>query len=146
MKENEWAIFTDITVNWGDMDALGHVNHSIFAKWMESVRMIYFSKIGIMEMYEKSNIGPILARLEVDYKSPIVFPDVVRSKTSISRIGNSSFDMKYQIHSLNQKDGVVANGKVVCVLIDYKSGKPVHIPDVLRKAIIELEGEVPVND
>ena len=75
--ENEWTISTDITVNWGDMDSLGHVNHTVFAKWMETVRMRYFSKIGMMELYENSKIGPILARIEVDYKAPVIFPDIV---------------------------------------------------------------------
>ena len=87
------------------MDALGHVNHSVFAKWMETVRMMYFSEIGMMNLYDDSNIGPILARIEIDYELPIVFPDVVTS-TSVSRIGNSSFDMKYKIESLSN------NGKL----------------------------------
>ena len=41
-ESDKWAISTEITVNWGDMDALGHVNHSKFATWMETARMLYF--------------------------------------------------------------------------------------------------------
>ena len=84
--ENEssiWAVSTEIKVNWGDMDALGHVNHSVFAKWMETVRMMYFSEIGMMNLYDDSNIGPILARIEIDYELPIVFPDVVTVSTCL---------------------------------------------------------------
>ena len=60
-ESNIWPVSTEIKVNWGDMDALGHVNHSVFAKWMETVRMMYFSEIGMMNLYDDSNIGPILA-------------------------------------------------------------------------------------
>ena len=95
-ESNIWPISTEIKVNWGDMDALGHVNHSVYAKWMETVRMMYFSEIGMMNLYDDSNIGPILARIEIDYELPIVFPDVVTVSTSVSRIGNSSFDMRYK--------------------------------------------------
>ena len=137
--ELDWAISTDITVNWGDMDSLGHVNHSVFAKWMETARMRFFSKIGMMDLYESSNIGPILARIEVDYKAPVLFPDVVNCKTLVSKIGRSSFDMRYVIHSSNQKNDIVAVGKVVCVLIDYESGKPVEIPDTLRGSMLGIE-------
>jgi acyl-CoA thioester hydrolase len=137
---SEWAVSTDITVNWGDMDALGHVNHSVFATWMETARMRYFSKVGMMEIYENSNIGPILARIEVDYKFPIVYPDVVKVRTSVSRIGNSSFDMVYQISSLTKEGEVAAIGKVVGVLVDYDTGKPISIPEELRKSIVEFEG------
>ena len=137
---SEWTVSTDITVNWGDMDALGHVNHSVFATWMETARMMYFTKVGMMEIYENSNIGPILARIEVDYKFPIVYPDVVKVRTSVSRIGNSSFDMVYQISSLAKEGEVAAIGKVVGVLVDYDTGKPISIPEELRNSIIEFEG------
>ena len=141
-ESDKWAISTEITVNWLDMDALGHVNNSKFATWMETARMLYFYEVGMMELYENSNIGPILARIEVDYKFPVVFPDEVKVQTSVSRIGNSSFDMKYQISSLSREGEVAATGKVVGVLVDYNTGKPIPIPDELRGSIIDLEGSM----
>ena len=140
-ESNVWPISTEIKVNWGDMDALGHVNHSVFAKWMETVRMMYFSEIGMMNLYDDSNIGPILARIEIDYESPIVFPDVVTVSTSVSRIGNSSFDMRYRIESLSNNGKSAATGSVVCVLLDYSSGIPHKIPPKLRESIARLEGD-----
>ena len=142
--ENEsdiWPISTEIKVNWGDMDALGHVNHSVYAKWMETVRMMYFSEIGMMNLHDDSNIGPILARIEIDYKLPIVFPDVVTVSTSVSRIGNSSFDMRYKIESLSNNGKSAAIGSVVCVVLDYSSGMPHKIPPKLRESIARLEGD-----
>ena len=136
-----WPISTEIKVNWGDMDALGHVNHSVYAKWMETVRMMYFSEIGMMNLYDDSNIGPILARIEIDYELPIVFPDVVTVSTSVSRIGNSSFDMRYKIESQSNNGKSAATGSVVCVVLDYSSGIPHKIPLKLRKSIARLEGD-----
>ena len=140
-ESNIWPISTEIKVNWGDMDALGHVNHSVYAKWMETVRMMYFSEIGMMNLYDDSNIGPILARIEIDYELPIVFPDVVTVSTSVSRIGNSSFDMRYKIESQSNNGKSAATGSVVCVLLDYSSGIPHKIPLKLRKSIARLEGD-----
>lgn len=138
---NNWPVSTEIIVNWGDMDALGHVNHSVFAKWMETVRMTYFSEIGMMNLYEDSSIGPILAKIEINYELPVVFPDVVTVSTSVSRIGNSSFDMRYKIESLSNNGKSVATGSVVCVLLDYTSGIPHNIPPKLRESIARLEGD-----
>ena len=140
-ESNVWPISTEIKVNWGDMDALGHVNHSVYAKWMETVRMMYFSEIGMMNLYDDSNIGPILARIEIDYELPIVFPDVVTVSTSVSRIGNSSFDMRYKIESLSNNGKSAATGSVVCVVLDYSSGMPHKIPLKLRESIARLEGD-----
>ena len=140
-ERNIWPISTEIKVNWGDMDALGHVNHSVYAKWMETVRMMYFSEIGMMNLYDDSNIGPILARIEIDYELPIVFPDVVTVSTSVSRIGNSSFDMRYKIESLSNNGKSAAIGSVVCVVLDYSSGMPHKIPPKLRESIARLQGD-----
>ena len=140
-ESNIWPVSTEIKVNWGDMDALGHVNHSVYAKWMETVRMMYFSEIGMMNLHDDSNIGPILARIEIDYKLPIVFPDVVTVSTSVSRIGNSSFDMRYKIESLSNNGNSAATGSVVCVVLDYSSGMPHKIPPKLRESIARLEGD-----
>ena len=140
-ESNIWPISTEIKVNWGDMDALGHVNHSVYAKWMETVRMMYFSEIGMMNLYDDSNIGPILARIEIDYELPIVFTDVVTVSTSVSRIGNSSFDMRYKIESLSNNGKSAATGSVVCVVLDYSSGMPHKIPLKLRESIARLEGD-----
>ena len=140
-ESNIWPISTEIKVNWGDMDALGHVNHSVYAKWMETVRMMYFSEFGMMNLYDDSNIGPILARIEIDYELPIVFPDVVTVSTSVSRIGNSSFDMRYKIESLSNNGKSAATGSVVCVVLDYNSGMPHKIPLKLRESIARLEGD-----
>tara|TARA_B100000941_G_scaffold45604_1_gene28344 strand:- start:198 stop:662 length:465 start_codon:yes stop_codon:yes gene_type:complete len=147
--ENEskiWPISTEIKVNWGDMDALGHVNHSVYARWMETVRMIYFSEVGMMDLYDDSNVGPILARMEIDYELPIVFPDVVTVSTSVSRIGNSSFDMRYKIESLSNNGKSAATGSVVCVVLDYSSGMPHKIPPKLRESIVRLEGDFDYKD
>ena len=147
--ENEsdiWPISTEIKVNWGDMDALGHVNHSVYARWMETVRMIYFSEVGMMDLYDDSNVGPILARMEIDYELPIVFPDVVTVSTSVSRIGNSSFDMRYKIESLSNNGKSAATGSVVCVVLDYSSGMPHKIPPKLRESIVRLEGDFDYED
>ena len=37
-----WPISCEIPVQWGDLDALNHVNHTVFIRWMETARMHYF--------------------------------------------------------------------------------------------------------
>ena len=138
-NKSKWPLSTNITVNWGDMDALGHVNHSVYATWMETARMLYFTRVGMMDLYHSSNIGPILARIEIDYNFPIVAPDVVDVKVSVTRIGNSSFDMGYQISSQGNDGKVAATGNVSGVLIEYSSGKPTPIPQEIRNSILNFE-------
>ena len=59
-------------------------------------------------------------------------------------VNNIAINAKIALKSLrkissNQKNDIVAVGNVVCVLIDYKSGKPVEIPDRLRRSMLSIE-------
>ena len=134
-----WPVSTQIPVQWGDLDALKHVNHTVFLTWMETARMIYFEECGMMEKMDSENVGPILAGLKADYKSPVLFPDTVTVSTTMSRMGNSSFDMEYRVTSVSNGGQLVATGTVFGVMCDYSSGKSTPIPDDLRSRILEVE-------
>ena len=134
-----WPISCEIPVQWGDLDALNHVNHTMFIRWMETVRMHYFIACGFIDLHESEGIGPILAGLKVDYSAPVQFPDTITVHTTVTRLGNSSFDMAYRITSAANRGGSVATGTVSCVVFDYDAGSSTPIPDSLRSRIEKLE-------
>tara|TARA_B100000965_G_scaffold70132_1_gene55324 strand:+ start:4532 stop:4966 length:435 start_codon:yes stop_codon:yes gene_type:complete len=134
-----WPVSKQIIVQWGDMDALHHVNHTVFLTWMETARMAYFDECGMMDMLESDNIGPILAGIKADFLHPVVYPDTVVAHTTITRLGNSSFDMDYKITSSNRQGSLVATGSASGVMCDYSTGRSTPISDHLRSRIFELE-------
>ena len=135
----KWPISTEITVQWGDMDALNHVNHTVYLTWMETVRMVYFDRCGMMEIFESENIGPILAGIKADFLFPVVYPDTVVAHTTITRLGKSSFDMHYKITSSKKEGRLVATGTASGVMCNYSTGKSTPISNSLRARIVELE-------
>src|SRR5687767_1167703 len=54
-------VTVEIPVQWGDMDAFGHVNNTVYFRWFESARIAYFEKIGLNERMRRDRKGPILA-------------------------------------------------------------------------------------
>ena len=60
-------------VQWGDMDAFGHVNNARYFTWFESCRSVYFVRMGL-RMDRPSALGPIVANLTCDYLAPVVYP------------------------------------------------------------------------
>jgi acyl-CoA thioester hydrolase len=121
------------------MDALNHVNHTVFIRWMETARMHYFIACGFSDLFDAERIGPILAGLKVDYNARIEFPDTVTVHTTVTRIGNASFEMEYRITSSAKGDETVATGTVSGVVFDYNSGSSTPMPDSLRASILQLE-------
>ena len=121
-----WPISCEIEVQWGDLDSMNHVNHTVFLRWMENARMHYFNSCGMMDYLESEKKGPILARIEANYLFPVNFPEKVSVSSTVSRIGNTSFDMEYEIITLSNMQKV-AVGKVIGVFVNYKNGKSERI-------------------
>ena len=141
MVENlgNWPISIEITVQWGDMDALKHVNNTVFLTWMETARMAYFEECGMMDTFESEKIGPILAAIKADFLAPVVYPDTVVVHTTISKMGRASFDMAYKIMSSANGGEFVATGSATGVMCDYSTGRSTPISENLRARITDLE-------
>lgn len=132
-----FPVTLDIAVAWGDMDAFGHVNNIMYFRYFESTRIEYMNRVEA-SLTSPVAFHPILASTRCDYLSPVVFPDTVTGHARVSRMGNSSFTMEYELSSRAQGK-VVARGEAVVVNIDPKSGKSQPIPFALRDNIEALE-------
>ena len=138
--ENSGAsVSISIPVAWGDMDAYQHVNNTIYARWIESARIAFFTRVGLMERMRDDGVGPILARLTIEYRRPVTYPDMVRVEVATAKVGTTSLTLRYRIWSEDQKTEV-ATGEDVSVVFDYRAGQPTAIDDSLRAAITALGG------
>ena len=71
---DSYPVHLEIPVAWGDMDAFGHVNNTVYFRWFESGRMALFERIGIgSERPER--VGPILASTSCEFLAPVVLID-----------------------------------------------------------------------
>jgi len=128
-------------VQWGDMDAFGHVNNARFFTWFESCRSVYFVRIRL-RMNKPSNLGPILASISCDYLAPVVYPASLVAGTRVTKIGNSSFSMEYGLWHKDAPEQLVARGTSVVVMFDYAAQKKVRVPDEVRDQIAKVEASV----
>ncbi len=124
---------------WGEMDAFQHVNNVSYVRWAESGRVAYFDRLGLMDSKHARGIGPIVAKLSIEYRRPVTYPDTIRVETTVKRIGNTSFTMASRIRS-EALGAEVATTEEVIVLLDYRAGKPAPLEAELRAAIHALEG------
>ena len=127
-------------VQWGDQDAFGHVNNTIYFRWFESGRIAYFERLGLGHRLSESGIGPILAAINCNYRRPLSYPDTVQIGTRVTKVGNSSLTIAHAVFS-ERLEGVAAEGDSVVVLLNYGTQKPIRVPDDLRATIAGLEGK-----
>jgi len=129
-----WPVMVEVPVRWGELDALGHVNNTVFFRWFEDVRIATFTELGI-RWDGPSSVGPILATTRCDFLAPVRFPATVTAGCWIGRVGTTSFTMHYEVRV---GDDVVARGEGVIVLVDYGSGAKVPVDDGLRQRLEAL--------
>jgi len=137
-----YPVIISFPLHWGDQDALSHVNNIIYFRWAESVRIEYLARTGIWDGSATAATGPIVAAISCDFRVPLTYPDTVYAGASVTALGNSSFQMAHCIVSAN-RGAVAAELDSTLVWLDYRTGKPLHLPSEVRKAIAELEGKTP---
>lgn len=128
-------------VQWGEQDSFGHVNNTVHFRWLETSRIAYAIRTGMMDDHETEGIGMILASVACDYRRQLRFPDVVHVGARVVRIGRTSLTMEHKIISQNL-EALAAEGRATLVVFDYKANAPRPVPDSVRRAIEALEGRL----
>ena len=129
MKHNNDLFCVPIAVRWGDMDALGHVNNTVYFQYMEEARLRWLNTIGFT--IEPGKTGPVLAHTSLDFMRPLVYPQQVELHQKTQPPGRSSVKLIYDFVLLGTQD-VIARGEAVVVWVDYKTGQSISIPNELR--------------
>lgn len=127
-------IFTcHIPVRWGDMDAYGHVNNTLYMRYMEETRVQALAAIGAQ--MDGNGIDPVIINTGCTFMQPVFYPDTLRIDCYARDPGRSSFMTHYEIFSEKQPDTPVSEGYAKVVWIDHKAGKSVPLPDNIRDQI-----------
>ena len=128
-----------IQIRFKDVDAMGHVNNANHFTYFELARVHYFNEI-INEPIEWNKQGIILARMEIDYKTPILMNDDVWVHSRVSRLGTKSFEVAYAIVKIvDDAEVTVATGKSVQVCFDYEQNKTIPVPETWKQKVIAFE-------
>ncbi|HEX2619240.1 MAG TPA: thioesterase family protein [Phototrophicaceae bacterium] len=132
--------YTPMTIRYGDMDTLGHVNNAKYLTYCEHARVSYFNDLQIWNG-EQSAVGAIIARITMDYKLPLTIRDgTVEIWTRTSRLGTKSFDLENIV--ITRRDGapvIAALCTTVTVCFDYVNNTSVVLPDAWRTKMLAYE-------
>jgi acyl-CoA thioester hydrolase len=132
-----FPVVIEIPVLWSDEDSFAHVNNVAYLRWCETARVEYLKRIGLWPELPPRGIGPIVASVTCHYRRPLTYPDVVSIGTRVVSVGNSSFRMEHRI--VGRSGEVAAEVESSMVAVDYATGKPVRVPDDVRREIQMLE-------
>ncbi len=135
---------TTIQVRFRDTDSFGHVNNAVFFSYAELARIRYF--VDLLQPERGFEGMPlILARVECDFRSPILFGQEITVQTRVDRIGRSSIAMSHRM-TATPDDRVVGEVQSVLVTYNYTAARSVPVPDDWRERIGAYERTQFVTD
>ena len=136
--DQQYPVVITQNVVWGDMDAFGHVNNTVYFRYFEDARIAYFDRIGMHETKRDSGIGPIMATSSCNFRLPLDYPDRIQVATRAHILSPRKFNMEFVVYS-ERHDAIAADGDGLMVYFDYANRKSCQIPATIVKAIEELE-------
>lgn len=126
-------------VAWGDMDAFGHVNNTVYLKYFESARVRYFESVPALAGFN-GPIIPVLAKIECQFLKAVSYPDTLTMQVGVSHLGTASLKMECEMYSTHH--GLAAKASCTIVMIDAAKKHSVRIPNEWKEAIHQIEGQL----
>ena len=136
-----YPVIVTLPVQWGDMDAFGHVNNTVPIRWFESSRIAYLERANLAHLMQATELGPILAAVNCNFRRQILYPDTVQIGARVSRMGRSSIIIQHAVYSEKQQC-LAADGESTVVIFDYNAQRPVRVPQDVRDCLESIEGPV----
>ncbi|ASF38329.1 MAG: thioesterase family protein [Halobacillus sp.] len=117
----------EITVRFCETDLLGHVNNNNFFVYMEDSRIRFFEDLGLVG----DDWNFILASIKCDFLKQVYFNQTLTIKTSVTKIGNSSFHLEQDLYE-KESGEVTARGYSVIVQFDFKNHKSSPLTEEMK--------------
>jgi acyl-CoA thioester hydrolase len=111
-------------IRWGDMDLFGHVNNTVYFRYMEQARIEWmYALVGADEAADGPL--PVVVNASCNFRVPLVYPADVEVRMYIGDPGRTSIGSYYDLSVDGQR---CADGAARMVWTDRESGRPVPLP------------------
>jgi acyl-CoA thioester hydrolase len=128
-KAHKLLHVTHLPIRWGDMDAYGHVNNTVYFRYAEQARCEWLSKIGCI--VGPVGVAPVIINASCTFFKPMTHPGTVEVRMLGGEPGRSSLETFYEMRLVGG-DELYCDGAAKIVWTDVETGKSAPIPDNIR--------------
>ena len=119
-----------IPIRWGDMDAMSHVNNTVYFRYLESLRIEWFRSIGCLG--GPDGVGPVIVNAFCSFIRQLEYPGEVLARHYTGTLGRSTIDTYATLERTDQPGVIHASGGATVVWTDFKAQKSVPVPERIR--------------
>lgn len=121
-------IRTEVQVMFFDTDCAAVVHNIAYLRFIETARTLLAEQMGmgIQEM-ARTQLFPVVARTEVDYKRPAVFGDKLWVDGWLESLNRTRFWCGFSIRRASD-DVLIVSSRQMLALVQMPAGRPVRLP------------------
>lgn len=130
-----WRFGLRDRVRFSEIDALGHVNHTAYLRWFESLRVLYIRERGISP-YDGTGPLIVLKSVTMEYRREMFLGEdyIVTARTIAFR--RASLEMQYGVFAPDLR----AEGSAVIVFLDRRDKSKAPLSDAQMRRLVDLDG------
>jgi acyl-CoA thioester hydrolase len=133
----DYRVWRDIGTRWGDNDAYGHVNNTVYYAWFDTAVNACLIEAGLLDVASGDPIG-LVVETGCRYARPLAYPEPVEVGLAVERLGASSVRYRLGVFATGAEDAA-AEGFFVHVYVDRATRRPVPLPDEWRERLLALQ-------
>jgi acyl-CoA thioester hydrolase len=112
-----------------DIDALNHVNNTVYVRWVQEVATAHWETIASADAQEK--IGWVVVRHEIDYKAAATLGDEIVLRTWVGKATRATFERFTEIRR-NMDHQLLSQARTLWCPIDPRTGRPIRVSKDVR--------------
>lgn len=120
-------------IRWGDMDVMGHVNNTVYFRYIETARIAWLDQVGAAP--DPAGEGPVIVNAHCAFLKQLKYPGEIEVSTFVGPPGRSSFEVSHEIRLVGpdgQAGALHAEGGAKVVWVNFPAEKSAPLPERLR--------------
>ena len=113
-----------------DIDQQNHVNNTVYLRWVQEVATAHWRAVATADAQE--NIGWVVLRHEIDYKTPACLGDEIVFRTWVGKSTRLTFERFTEIRRSGD-DQLLSNARTLWCPINAQTARPVRVPAEVRE-------------
>lgn len=115
-----------IALRWGDMDAIGHINNTVYFRFFEQARVEWIDLFP--QELDQNPAYVVIVHTECSFLKELKAPGSVEIKVFAGEVGRSSLLQRYEMRRTDEPDVLVATGSAKMVWVSPETGRSTPIP------------------
>ena len=122
-----------LPIRWGDMDAMGHVNNTLYFRYLEIVRIDWLRSLSAEP--NPSGHGPVIVNAFCNFYKQLEFPGDILVKMYASDPARTTFETWATMERVDQPGVIYAAGGATTIWVDFPRQKAETLPEWLRDVV-----------